>query len=235
MSSGVEPAVIVAGAGSGKTTSMAARVAWLVGSGYVRPDQVLGLTFTTKATAQLLSSMRRSVTALVDEGIISGEDADGAPLGEPQVLTYHAFSARILAEHGIRLGREPRATMLTDGARQQLAYRVVCRSTLPLSGHRALAPRHHQGPAEPRRRAHRARRQPCGPADVRRRDARHAAVLRGAAEDRHRDDGDVGPAQRAGEPGRGMAGGEGRPRRARLRRSDPAGRRARGPLPGRRG
>ena len=60
------PAVIVAGAGSGKTTSMAARVAWLVGSGYVRPDQVLGLTFTTKAAAQLLSSMRSSVSALVD-------------------------------------------------------------------------------------------------------------------------------------------------------------------------
>ena len=128
------PAVIVAGAGSGKTTSMAARVAWLVGSGYVRPDQVLGLTFTTKATAQLLSSMRSSVSALVDAGIVDGETAEGDPIGEPQVLTYHAFSARILAEHGIRLGREPSPTMLTDGARQQLAYRVVCRSSLPLAG-----------------------------------------------------------------------------------------------------
>ncbi len=49
------------------------------------------------------------------------------------MLTYHAFSARIVAEHGIRLGREPGAGMLTDGARQQLAYRVVCRSALPLS------------------------------------------------------------------------------------------------------
>ncbi len=134
VSSGVEPAVIVAGAGSGKTTSMAARVAWLVGSGYVRPDEVLGLTFTTKATAQLLASMRRSVAALVDGGVITGEDAEGAPVGEPQVLTYHAFSARILSEHGIRLGREPRPTMLADGARQQLAYRVVCRSSLPLAG-----------------------------------------------------------------------------------------------------
>ena len=128
------PAVIVAGAGSGKTTSMAARVAWLVGSGYVRPDQVLGLTFTTKATAQLLSSMRSSVSALVAAGLVPGEGDDGDPIGEPQVLTYHAFSARILAENGIRLGREPRPTMLTDGARQQLAYRVVCRSSLPLAG-----------------------------------------------------------------------------------------------------
>ncbi len=64
VSASFAPAVIVAGAGSGKTTSMSARVAWLVGSGYVRPDEVLGLTFTTKATAQLLASMRRSLAAL---------------------------------------------------------------------------------------------------------------------------------------------------------------------------
>jgi len=133
VSSPVEPAVIVAGAGSGKTTSMAARVAWMVGSGHVRPDEVLGLTFTTKATSQLLTSMRRSVTALVDAGIV-GDAHDDEPLGEPQVLTYHAFAARILSEHGIRLGREPNAALLTDGARHQLAYRVVCRSTLPLAG-----------------------------------------------------------------------------------------------------
>ncbi len=133
VSTGLDPAVIVAGAGSGKTTSMAARVAWLVGSGYARPDAVLGLTFTTKAAAQLLGSMRASVGALVADGLIEASDADGDPIGEPQVLTYHAFSARILSEHGIRLGREPGATMLTDGARQQLAYRVVCRTALPLS------------------------------------------------------------------------------------------------------
>ena len=45
------PQVIVAGAGSGKTTVMAARVVWLVGTGQVAPEQVLGLTFTNKAAA----------------------------------------------------------------------------------------------------------------------------------------------------------------------------------------
>jgi DNA helicase-2/ATP-dependent DNA helicase PcrA len=133
VSAELEPAVIVAGAGSGKTTSMAARVAWLVGGGYVAPDGVLGLTFTTKAAGQLLSAMRDRVSALVSAGMIDESDADGNPLGDPQVFTYHAFCARIVAEHGIRLGREPVATMLTDGARQQLAYRVVCRTALPLS------------------------------------------------------------------------------------------------------
>ncbi len=133
VSSELAPAVIVAGAGSGKTTSMAARVAWLVGSGFVRPDAVLGLTFTTKAAAQLLASMRRSLAALGSVGIVPEADDDGSPLGDPQVQTYHAFAARILSEHGIRLGREPDARVLSDASRQQLAYRVVCRSALPLS------------------------------------------------------------------------------------------------------
>lgn len=133
VSASLDPAVIVAGAGSGKTTSMAARVAWLVGSGLASPDSVLGLTFTTKATAQLLSSMRGSLAALAAHGHFAATDDDGNPVGEPSVLTYHAFSARIVAEHGIRLGREPGAGLLTDGARQQLAYRLVCRTTLPLA------------------------------------------------------------------------------------------------------
>ncbi|MDP2012767.1 MAG: ATP-dependent DNA helicase, partial [Actinomycetota bacterium] len=44
-----------------------------------------------------------------------------------------AFAARILNDHGIRIGREPGARLLTDGARQQLAYHVVCTSLLPLN------------------------------------------------------------------------------------------------------
>lgn len=126
------PGVIVAGAGSGKTTSMAARVAWLVGTEQVRPDAVLGLTFTTKAAAQLLGAMRRSVQQLIEAGLIDAVDDEGEPIGEPQVQTYHAFAARILSEHGIRIGQEPDATVLTDEARRQLAYRMVCSSTAPL-------------------------------------------------------------------------------------------------------
>jgi DNA helicase-2/ATP-dependent DNA helicase PcrA len=57
----LEPGVIVAGAGTGKTTVMAARVVWLVASGAVAPDQVLGLTFTTKAAAQLAAKVRAAL------------------------------------------------------------------------------------------------------------------------------------------------------------------------------
>lgn len=134
VASDLAPAVIVAGAGSGKTTSMAARVAWLVGSGFAQPDSVLGLTFTTKAAGQLLGSMRSAVGRLLDTGIIRGVDDHGDPIGEPEVLTYHAFAARILDEHGIRIGREPRPVVLTDESRRQFAYRLVCRSRAPLAG-----------------------------------------------------------------------------------------------------
>jgi DNA helicase-2/ATP-dependent DNA helicase PcrA len=117
------PAVVVAGAGSGKTTAMAARVAWLVASEFAEPGAVLGLTFTNKAAASLLRGIRSSLRAL------GCAFPDGA---EPVVQTYNGFAARILREHGVRLGREPGSTILVDGARQQLAYRVVCRTDLPL-------------------------------------------------------------------------------------------------------
>ncbi|MFF3768298.1 UvrD-helicase domain-containing protein [Streptomyces sp. NPDC001922] len=67
------PQVIVAGAGSGKTTVMAARVVWLVGTGQVAPDRVLGLTFTNKAAGELAERVRK---ALLAAGVT---DPDGLP------------------------------------------------------------------------------------------------------------------------------------------------------------
>ena len=58
----LEPAVVIAGAGSGKTTLMAARVVYLVATGRVTADQVLGLTFTTKAAGELATSIRTALT-----------------------------------------------------------------------------------------------------------------------------------------------------------------------------
>lgn len=59
----LSPAVVIAGAGSGKTTLMAARVVYLVLTGQVRPEQVLGLTFTTKAAAELRTRVRDALVA----------------------------------------------------------------------------------------------------------------------------------------------------------------------------
>ncbi|WP_395294474.1 UvrD-helicase domain-containing protein [Kitasatospora hibisci] len=115
----LEPAVIVAGAGSGKTTVMAARVVWLVGSGAVAPAEVLGLTFTNKAAAELAERVR---SALLRAGIA---EADGEPLGAPEISTYHAFAGRLLKEHGLRIGIEPDVRLLADATRFQLAAKVL--------------------------------------------------------------------------------------------------------------
>ncbi|MFD5558255.1 UvrD-helicase domain-containing protein [Streptomyces sp. NPDC127068] len=117
------PQVIVAGAGSGKTTVMAARVVWLVGTGQVAPEQVLGLTFTNKAAGELAERVRK---ALLAAGVTDPDaiDPDNPP-GEPVISTYHAFAGRLLTDHGLRIGLEPTTRLLADATRFQLAARVL--------------------------------------------------------------------------------------------------------------
>src|SRR3954452_20864976 len=94
----LEPGVVVAGAGAGKTTVIAARVVWLVASGAVRPEEVLGLTFTNKAAAELAGRVR---AALAKAGVGTAPGADEGD-GQPTVSTYHAFAGRLVQEHGLR-------------------------------------------------------------------------------------------------------------------------------------
>ncbi|MDX6220446.1 MAG: ATP-dependent helicase UvrD/PcrA [Frankiales bacterium] len=119
------PGLIVAGAGSGKTTVMAARVVWLVANDLVAPEEVLGLTFTNKAAAELASRISRSLAA-------AGISVRGDDRGEPVVSTYHAFAGRLVTEHGLRLGVEPRSRLLADATRFQLAARVLRRHRGPV-------------------------------------------------------------------------------------------------------
>ena len=122
----LEPGVIIAGAGSGKTTVMAARVVWLVGTGRVRPEEVLGLTFTRKAAAELSARVRK---ALVDAGVVDDRAVDES--GEQLVMTYDAFAARLVSEHGLRLGYEADPTMVSGATRYRLAARVVAAAAGP--------------------------------------------------------------------------------------------------------
>ena len=116
----LEPGVIIAGAGSGKTTVMAARVVWLVGTGAVRPEEVLGLTFTRKAAAELSMRVRN---ALLRAGVIADRGVDES--GEQLIMTYDAFASRLVAEHGLRLGFEADPTLISGATRYRLAARVV--------------------------------------------------------------------------------------------------------------
>ncbi|WP_067358322.1 UvrD-helicase domain-containing protein [Streptomyces noursei] len=122
------PQVIVAGAGSGKTTVMAARVVWLVGTGQVAPEQVLGLTFTNKAAGELAERVRAALLAagVTDpEALPEGAGGAESPPGEPRISTYHAFAGQLLKDHGLRIGLEPSARLLADATRFQLAARTL--------------------------------------------------------------------------------------------------------------
>lgn len=120
------PTVVVAGAGSGKTSVMTARVVWLVATGAVRAEAVLGLTFTNKAAGELAGRVRRALQRLG----AAGEAADD--LG-PTISTYHAYAGRLVREHGVRLGMEPGARLVADAVRYQLAERVVRRAVGPFT------------------------------------------------------------------------------------------------------
>ncbi len=98
------PLVVIAGAGAGKTETMAARVVWLVANGYADPGQVLGLTFTRKAAAQLLRRVRSRLSRLAGAGLRDelgrGRAGDGQHL--PRVRRHAATRPR--AASGGRAG-----------------------------------------------------------------------------------------------------------------------------------
>lgn len=146
-------ALVIAGAGSGKTETMANRVVWLVANGLVDPDRILGLTFTRKAAGELnervAARLERFCSRLVDaqeRGALAPAEharatelihmlADGLEL--PEISTYNAFAAGVLQEFGIAAGIAPGAIVIDEATAWHLAREVVLRSDdseLPKSG-----------------------------------------------------------------------------------------------------
>ena len=129
-----QPLAVIAGAGSGKSETMAARLVWLVANGVVRPERVLGLTFTRKAAAELGQRVRVRLDGLRKAGLSGpGQAAAGPPAaegaadldGEPVVSTYHAYAARLVADHALREALEPTLRLITPAVAWQIAARVV--------------------------------------------------------------------------------------------------------------
>ncbi|OBH35306.1 ATP-dependent DNA helicase [Mycobacterium sp. E183] len=120
------PLVVIAGAGAGKTETMAARVVWLVANGYAEPGQVLGLTFTRKAAGQLLRRVRSRLARLAGVGAPDGAAA-AEPAGNPTVSTYHAFAGSLIRDYGLLLPIEPDTRLLGETELWQLAFDVVSR------------------------------------------------------------------------------------------------------------
>ena len=83
------PVLLVAGAGTGKTTVVTNRIAWLIAEGIAKPEEILAVTFTEKAAAE----MEERVDKLL-------------PLGYADlwIHTFHAFCQRVLADHALDIG-----------------------------------------------------------------------------------------------------------------------------------
>jgi DNA helicase II / ATP-dependent DNA helicase PcrA len=126
----VKPLLVVAGAGSGKTETMASRVVWLVANGYAHPGEILGLTFTRKAAGELSHRVRTRLGQLARR--LGGRD--DALVGEATISTYHSYAARVVTEHGLRGGFEPSARLLTEAARWQIVDSLVRAYTGEMTG-----------------------------------------------------------------------------------------------------
>jgi DNA helicase-2/ATP-dependent DNA helicase PcrA len=89
---GEGPLLIVAGAGTGKTLVVTRRIAWLIATRRARPSEILALTFTEKASAE----MEARVDTLVPYGYV-----------DTQISTFHAFGDRVLRDHALDAGLAP--------------------------------------------------------------------------------------------------------------------------------
>jgi len=113
------PLRVAAGAGTGKTTTIAMRLASLVLRDQIEPEAALGITFTNKAAAELADRLRRHLPDLAREG------------REVEVTTYHGFAHRLLSEFGPMIGLSRDVTVIGSGYRRQLLRDAL--STTPTS------------------------------------------------------------------------------------------------------
>ena len=127
------PAVVIAGAGSGKTETMSQRVLYLVANSIITPDQLLGLTFTRKAAGDLAKRIKYRLRQLKSANLLP----DHLDESELTVSTYHSYAGRVLADHAIRIGIDADADPIGEAAAWQIAFEEVSRfagNDLPING-----------------------------------------------------------------------------------------------------
>ena len=116
----LQPLRVAAGAGSGKTGTMAQRLAHFVISGEVAPEEALGITFTNKAAGELADRLRATLPEMTAEG------------REVEVTTYHGFAHGLIREFGPLVGAAREARIITPGYSRQLIRDAIAAAPRPL-------------------------------------------------------------------------------------------------------
>src|SRR3990172_7224469 len=93
------PLLIVAGAGTGKTTVITERIKQLIAANVVKPSEILALTFTEKAS--------REMQERIDLALPYG-------YSEMWVMTFHAFCDRILRAEALHIGLDPKFRLMRE-------------------------------------------------------------------------------------------------------------------------
>ncbi len=99
------PLLIIAGAGTGKTTVITERIKYLVEKGLAKPQEILALTFTEKAA--------REMEERVDVALLYGYT-------NMWIMTFHSFCERILRREGLHIGMDPKSKLMTEAETMQL-------------------------------------------------------------------------------------------------------------------
>ncbi|MDA0282434.1 MAG: ATP-dependent helicase [Planctomycetota bacterium] len=136
-SHGNGPLLIVAGAGTGKTTTLTHRVAWLIHSG-VDPRRILLLTFTRRSAVEMLSRVSGCLQRMQRQAAASGSSGGGALSNAIWGGTFHAMASRLLRQHGRLIGLEPDFTVLDRSDSEDLLD--IVRAELKLSTERRRFP-----------------------------------------------------------------------------------------------
>ena len=105
------PLLVLAGAGTGKTRALTARIAYLIDCGYAKPNQILAVTFTNKAAQEMRQRIEKYLGSTVE--------------GMPWIGTFHSIGAKILRRHAELIKLKSNFTILDTDDQLRLLKQLI--------------------------------------------------------------------------------------------------------------